>query len=141
MKPLPEFPFGVQPTFNRQEGPVQDFLRQNISMPDIKSNDQTLSADLIEMYAKINAKHRDAPSALSADYQGSPWMYGALYGLPLSHPTNASNFIPEYGAGLSEKEWNRRTQMLVKEGYEPERIHKAMEDHSHEYLKKRLAMR
>jgi len=140
MKPLPEFPFGVQPTFNRQED-SQGHLRGNISLPDITSTGRVLSADLVEMYAKIEARHRDAPGPLSADYTGSPWMYGALYGLPLSHPTNASNFIAEYGSALSDNEWTRRTANLVQEGYEPQRIHKAVEEHLSDYLRKRVATR
>ena len=137
MVPLPEFPLGVNPTFSRQEGSY-DSLRGK-EVPNIKSEGRVLSGDLVEMYAKIEAKHRDVPGPLSADYQGSPWMYGALYGLPPAHPTNASNFIAEYGEALSDQEWHRRTQQLVDEGYEPERIHKAMEDHVNDYLRKRLA--
>jgi len=140
LKPLPEFPFGVNPTYNRQED-TQGHLRQNISLPDVFTTGRVLDADMVETYAKIEAQSRSAPSALSADYQGSPWMYGALYGLPLSHPTNSSNFITEYGEALSDKEWHRRTERLVEEGYEPEKIHRAMEAHIGDYLKKRIGAR
>lgn len=137
MVPLPEFPLGVNPTFSRQEGSQESVRGKEV--PNIKGDNRVLSADLVEMYAKIEARHRDAPGPLSGDYQGSPWAYGALYGLPIGHPTNASNFIAEYGEALSDQEWHRRTEQLVKEGYEPERIHKAMEDHVNDYLRKRLA--
>ena len=140
MKPLPEFPFGVQPTFSRQED-SKGHLRGNISLPDVYTTGRVLSGDLVEMYSKIEARHRDAPAPLSGDYQGSPWMYGALYGLPLSHPTNGSNFIAEYGEALSDKEYHRRTEKLVQEGYAPERIQKAMEENICDHLKKRLAAR
>jgi hypothetical protein len=141
MKPLPEFAFGVQPTFSRQEGAVEDRLRQNISLPDVYTTGRVLSGDLVEMYAKIEAKHRDVPGPLSGDYQGSPYMYGALYGLPLSHPTNGGNFIAEYGEALSDQEWHRRTQKLVDEGYDAKHVAEMMKEHIGDQIKKRLSTR
>jgi hypothetical protein len=140
MKPLPEFDFGVQPTFNRQED-THGFLRGNISLPDVFTTGRVVSADLVEMYGKIDASYKTGPSALSENYQGSPWMYGALYGLPLSHVTNGNQYISEYGAELSNNEWTRRTEKLIQEGYEAKRIHEAMEHHVSDYLRKRLATR
>ena len=139
MIPLPEFPMGVQPTFSRQQG-SEDSLRGK-DVPNIKSEGRVLSGDLVEMYAKIEAKHRDVPSALSADYQGSPWMYGALYGLPPSHPTNGSNFIAEYGEALSDQEWHRRTQKLVDEGYDAKHVAEMMKEHIGDTIKRKLATR
>jgi len=139
MKPLPEFPMGVQPTFSRQEGSYDSLRGKDV--PNIKSESRVLSADLVEMYAKIDAKHRDAPAPLSADYQGSPFMYGALYGLPASHVTNGTNFIAEYGEALSDQEWHRRTQKLVDQGYDAKHIEEAMKDHICDQIKKKLSTR
>ena len=110
-------------------------------MPDIKTCGRTIDAGLVEMYAKIDEQYKTGPTRLSENYEGSPWAYGALYGLPLSHVTNGNRFISEYGAALSEAEYNRRTNKLVEEGYEPKRIHEAMEHHVSDYLRKRLATR
>jgi hypothetical protein len=140
LPPLPEFPFGVQPTFSRQED-THGFLRGNAYLPDLRGCGRTISADLVEMYDKIDHSHKSAPAPLSDDYKGSPWMYGALYGLPLSHVTNGNQFISEYGSALSDAEFRRRTDKLVQEGYEPKRIHEAMEHHVSDYLRKRLATR
>jgi hypothetical protein len=140
LPPLPSFEFGVNPTFNRQED-THGFLRGNAYMPDIKSCSRVLDAGLVEMYAKLDESFKTGPAPLSEDYKGSPWMYGALYGLPLSHPTNGNQFISEYGSALSDAEWHRRTDKLVQEGYEPKRIHEAMEHHLSDYLRKRLTTR
>lgn len=139
MKPLPQFAPGVMPTFDRQEGSADSLRGKEI--PTVRMEGRVLSADLIEMYAKIENYHRDAPAILSGDYQGSQWMYGAREGLPIGYPTNASNFIGEYGAALSEAEWSRRTHKLVDEGYAPELVKKAMEDNISDYLRKRISTR
>ena len=140
MKPLPEFAFGVQPTFSRQED-SHGFLRGNAYLPDVFTTGRVVSADLVEMYGKMDASYKTGPGPLSDTYQGSPWMYGALYGLPLSHPTNGNRFISEYGSALSDAEWRRRTDALVAEGYEAKHIKEAMEHHLSDYLRKRLATR
>jgi hypothetical protein len=137
MIPLPEFPMGVQPTFNRQQG-SEDSLRGKL-MPYVKNESCVLSADLVEMYAKIDAKHRDAPAPLSADYQGSPFAYGALFGLPIAHPTNASNFVAQYGEALSDQEWHRRTQKLIDEGYDAKHVEEMMKEHIGDTIKRKLA--
>jgi len=139
LKPLPEFPLGVQPTFSRQEGSYDSLRGKDV--PNIKGECRVLSGDLVEMYAKIEAKHRDAPAPLSSDYQGSPFMYGALYGLPASHVTNGTNFIAEYGEALSDQEWHRRTQKLVDEGYDAKHVAEMMKEHIGDQIKKRLSTR
>ena len=140
MKPLPEFPFGVQPTFSLQED-SHGFLRGNAYLPDLFTTGRVVSADLVEMYAKMDESYKTGPTGAGETYKGSPWMYGALYGLPPSHVTNGNEFISEYGSALSDAEWHRRTNKLVQEGYDAKHINEAMKDHLSDYLRKRLATR
>jgi len=136
---LPTFEFGVVPTYERQQG--SEARLRGKDMPNIRLDSRMISADLVETYAKIENTSKSVPASLSENYEGSPWNYGPREGLPLRNITNGSNFVKAYGENLSQEHWNKLTQGLVAQGYEPERIHRVLEQHLDNALLKKISAR
>jgi hypothetical protein len=136
---LPQFEFGVIPTFNRQQGSEASLRGKD--MPSIRVDSRMISADLVETYAKIENSQKCMPTPLSENYEGSQWNYGPREGLPLRNVTNASNFVKAYGENVSQERYNKLTQGLVAQGYEPERIHRVLEQHLDNALLKKISAR
>jgi hypothetical protein len=136
---LPTFDFGVIPTFNRQQGSEASLRGKD--MPTIRMDSRMISADLVETYAKIENSCRTVPAMLSENYDGSQWNYGPREGLPLRNITNGSNFVKAYGENVSQERYNKLTQGLVAQGYEPERIHRVLEQHLDNALLKKISVR
>lgn len=133
---LPTFELGEVPTYDRQQG-SEETMRGKITVN--KNFDSRMySGDLVDAFTALESHGAHVPAQLSAKYQGSPWMWGPLQGLPLSHITNGGNFIQAYGESLRDSSIQKRADQLIKEGYDHKRIMKVMEEMEDEHIREKL---
>lgn len=133
---LPVFPLGVAPTYNLQQGSEQRLKGKDL--PHIFIPSRMVAADLVEAYEKINESHRVIQKSNDA-YQGSPWAYGPREGLPFGS-TQTGDFVRQMSADVKSAHVARKVDALVKLGFEPQRIHRVIEEQLDESLRQRLYM-
>jgi hypothetical protein len=133
---LPRFPLGEVPTYDRQQGSMENGRGKVCEAVFLPS--KMYSGDLVEAYTALESHGKMVPAPLSAGYQGSPFMYGPFIGLPPSHITNGGNFVAAYGETLRETSIQHRADMLIKDGYEIERVKKVMTEMLDDEIRNKL---